>query len=788
MKLKLLLSLMLIGTVCFGQTTIKGKIVGKNNDPVVNAAVHVLNTNTGTTTDAEGAFVLTLREGQYDLLITAIGYAQVRQTIAVSQGDTNDINVQLTESIIQLDDVVVTAEKEETDLQKVPYSISALTSKKVADFRLWNTRDITAIVPNLYSANPGDNRNVTSIRGITSSSYDPAVATYIDGVNQFTLDTYLSQLFDVERIEVLRGPQGTLYGRNAMGGVINIITRQPNNQREVLAEVSAGTAGQQRYTLGFKAPVIKNKLFFGAAGIYDRTDGFYTNTYNDTNFDEKKSFTGSYFLTWLVNPAWSVTLNAKHAANRNFGAFPLVMGVEEAFENPYQLNQNAITKLVDNILNSALKINHAGKAINFLSLTTYQSNYRYYDQPIDGDFSPLDIITIKNNYGKDWNNVDVFTQEFKVSSSTSSSSPLRWTAGAYAFRQNTPFKQASQFGEYGDLYGAQPFSAVINTGTGKSDGIAGYGQVTYTLENFDFTAGVRYDHEKKTQSALGEYQPSLDPEPIFVIRPDTSASTSYTAISPKVGVTYHLSDQSQVYGLYTKGYRTGGLTQISSDPSQGVLFEYKPEFSNNVEVGLKSSFIENKVLLNVAAFFVTVKDAQIPTLVLPEGVTVTRNAGELESKGVEIELSAQPIRGLQIDYNMGFTDAKYKTLSLPVTQEDFSVIMENKDGNRQIFTPRTTSMLAVQYNYVDAENVRLFVRAEWMMIGKQYFDLANTIEQNTYHLFNTRIGVAHNGWEAALWGRNISDKRYMSYAYDFGGIHLGDPATWGFTVSKRLTF
>ena len=114
--------------------------------------------------------------------------------------------------------------QKDEQLQKVPFSISALTSKEVKEYRLWNAKDLTAIVPNLYSANSGDERNVASIRGIGTTSYDPAVATYIDGVNQFTLDTYTSQLMDVERIEVLRGPQSTLYGRNAMGGVINIIT------------------------------------------------------------------------------------------------------------------------------------------------------------------------------------------------------------------------------------------------------------------------------------------------------------------------------------------------------------------------------------------------------------------------------------------------------------------------------------------------------------------------------------------------------------------------------------
>src|SRR4029078_1299097 len=136
----------------------------------------------------------------------------------------------------------------EENVQAIPSSISALSAKSISDYRIWNSKDLTAIVPNLYSANPGDGRNVTSIRGVTSSSYDPAVTTYIDGVNQFTLDTYIPQLFDVTRIAVLRGHQGTLYGRSAMGGVINIITRQPTNETNGFVEINAGKYGEQRYS------------------------------------------------------------------------------------------------------------------------------------------------------------------------------------------------------------------------------------------------------------------------------------------------------------------------------------------------------------------------------------------------------------------------------------------------------------------------------------------------------------------------------------------------------------
>src|SRR5690606_41515849 len=146
-----------------------------------------------------------------------------------------------------------------------------INASEVTEFRMWNADQVTAIIPNVYSANPGDNRNVTSIRGITSTSYDPSVATYVDGVNQFSLDTYIAPLFDTERIEVLRGPQGTLYGRNAMGGVINILTTQPGNQTRGFAAISAGSNGRQRSWLGVTTPIGPTELVLGGSRLAEES-------------------------------------------------------------------------------------------------------------------------------------------------------------------------------------------------------------------------------------------------------------------------------------------------------------------------------------------------------------------------------------------------------------------------------------------------------------------------------------------------------------------------------------
>ncbi|WP_311195964.1 TonB-dependent receptor domain-containing protein [Antarcticibacterium sp. 1MA-6-2] len=211
------------------------------------------------------------------------------------------------------------------------------------------------------------------------------------------------------------------------------------------------------------------------------------------------------------------------------------MGVDAAFENPYTLNQNEISTMKDNTFNTSLVIEHKGQNINFSSQTSYQKNYQYYEDPIDADFSPLDGISIINNYGKDWNNVKVATQEFRFSSPSGPGRDLEWTAGTYMFYQESPVKQATHFGEDAPLLGSEEINySLINTSEGTNKGIAFFGQLNYqVLEKIGVIAGLRYDHEYKKQSVLGEYQPDTDAQPLFEYQSDSSATASFKAFSPK---------------------------------------------------------------------------------------------------------------------------------------------------------------------------------------------------------------------------------------------------------------
>ncbi len=766
--------------------SITGVVQNEKGNPIDGATISILNNSMQTISNQKGYFSFDeLKNGKYTLSIKSLGYAEISKEIninAINNSKSTAIKFILIASTNQLDEVVVTAEKKEELLQKIPASITALNAKQINAFGLWNTKEITGIIPNLYSADPGDNRDVNSVRGIATSSYDPTVATYIDGVNQFSLDTYIPTLFDVERIEVLRGPQGTLYGRNAMGGVINIITKQPNNASSGFADISVGNYNQQRITAGFKTPLIKDKLFFGASILSNKRDGYYTNEFTQSSYDNQNGLSGNYFLKYIVSSCWDINLNFKHLANENQGPFPLVFGTEEALNNPYRLNQNSITTMKDKTSNSSLTIRYTGSGFNFSSQTAYQQNYRYYTNPIDGDFSPIDAISVINNYGSKWNNNKVLTQDFKFTSAPSSNSKLKWTAGAFLFYQDAPVKQATRFGIDANLMmiGDSLFS-IINTSTTLKKGFAIYGQATYALsDKLNMSFGLRNDYENQTQSILGEYQRDPSPE-LYTTTSDTLGRTNFNALSPKLSLDYQVNNNSLWYGSYSKGFRAGGLSPLSSDPSQPPLVGYLPEYSNNFETGIKNNWLNNKLILNIALFYTKVTDAQVPSLILPDAITITKNTGQLSSKGLEAELMFIPTKGVLLQYAFGTTSASYDKLE--IASQGASV---NLAGKRPIFTPSSTSLLAAQYSFPVSSELQIMLRGEWKYIGTTYFDLANSIQQSPYHLLNAKLGMEYKKTALSFWAKNLAGTKYISYGYDFGAVHLGDPAIFGTSFSYKF--
>lgn len=767
-----------------GRGVVKGRCIDTSGAPVEGVEVRLLNTGLSTATGREGAFSLfSVAPGRYTLSLTSPSYAELLMDLsAVADGDLSMGDIVLRDAGRILSEVVVTGDRRETRAERSAMAATSFGARQVAELRLWDLSQLTALVPNLYTAEPGDGRNVTGIRGIATTSYDPAVATYVDGVNQFSLDTHLPQLSDVERVEVLRGPQGTLFGRNAMGGVVLVTTRKPTDRTTGFAELSAGSHGLQRHIAGFRTPLVKDRLYLGSSAMLHRRRGYHLNLYDGSDFDRMRQLYGNHYLRWTPSQAWTVVLNLKHLSGRNEGAFPLSPDPVTAKDEPHRLNQNATSTMSDNTLDASLAVTKDHRRFRMTAVTAYQANHRFYSPPIDGDFSPLDIVSIRNDYGEGMNRNRVWTQEIRFQEPTGDDGPWKWTAGVFLFDQHNPVRQATLFGRDAGVFGVTgaPFS-ITNQNVSSAQGWAGFGQATRNLGGrWRFTTGLRHDRETRRLAVRSEFE--APGSPAVVTRPDTSARRSYSALSPKLGIQYLIDDAQQVYLNYSRGFRTGGLTPVGSDPSAPPLFAFGPESSDNLEAGWKLRTAENRFRMGVYAFLSRVTDVQTPTLLLPDAVTVTRNTGDLRSHGMELEMEAVPVRGLEMRLAGGFTDARYRRLLLSVDGEE-----KDLKGNRQILTPSHTLMTSAQYGWPVGRrrSTLLQGRVECLLTGRTFFDLRNEISQNAYALMNARVGLQMRKISLHLWARNLTRTLYIDYAYDFGASHLGAPRTWGATLAFR---
>jgi len=766
----------------FSQETIKLSISAKNKQGIKVEGIEVSLLNSNQLVDVNektGIVFNNLSKGYYELLITAEGYASV---IWKGQLDrSQEVSILMEPNSIKLDEVVVSSDKKQANILNTPGSISSINAKQIRDMRIWEISDLSGFAPNLFIANSGDNRNVTGIRGMVTTSYDQSVATYVDGVAQFNLDTYIPQLNEIESIDIIRGAQGTFYGRNAMGGVINITTKKPTNATQVNAGVQIGNYGQKRINAAVNAPIIKNKLFLGLSALHDTKNGFYTNEFLNKKFDKQQQTMLNLQLKYFLTKGWSLQADLKQYIAKNDGAFPLVNDMKALFENPYTLSQNLTSSMRDNSRNVSVVAKHKGKKTDITLQHARQRNYRFYEKSLDADFSPADIVGIFNNYGKDFNTVNVMTNELRFNSVKSSpEQAFEWSAGIYQFSQKSPTKQATVFGKDAGLFGIPDKNfSIISINKGENNGLAAYGHMSYTInEKISVNGGMRIDNENRKLTIGSQYE--KQPRPAIPTMADTTGKSSYGAFSPKLGIQFQPTAEQLMYLSFSRGFRSGGLTSISSDPSQVPLSAYNPEFSNMFEAGIKGKDKNNQFRYAIAFFYNKVMDIQTPLLVLPDAVTIIQNAGEMNAWGLEGEMEIKLAKGLSLQYSGGLTSAKYAVLGVVSNgaQVDLS-------GNKQVFTPSTTNYFATQYQTSIAAHELMF-RLEYNHTGKQFFDLANTIEQKAYGLVNFRSSIRTNHFDISVWGRNLMGKKYINYAYDFGAAHLGNPRMIGIGLGWRL--
>ena len=770
------------------RATVSGRVIdAQTNEALEGALVSVANSAVRGTSGKDGAFRLVgVPAGRQTLTVIRIGYA--RQALTIDASGSAPVEIRLSPTSVQLDELVVSADKAEASINAVPYAISAVTGEQLAKIKAETPADLTAVVPNLTNANAGiSGFNFPTIRGVNSAGgniFETAVATYADGVYQVDADGTNFEFGEVERVEVLRGPQGTLYGRGALGGVINVITREPTNQPRGFAKVEFGNVSQQRYAVGLAGPLVKGKLFATVSGTNNRRGAFIQNldlAGKATDYDGRNSVSGSAKLKFIPSPRFSVGLSIGAQKDNDRGILALALNDSVVRARPYTVTNDASNDERRYLYNGSLVARYFGNQIDVTSTTG--RNYlrrRLGPEGADIDFSPFPLLVAyygSTGPSKDGYRARSWSQEFKLASSARTDRKVTWLVGSYFFRQKTdnPFELA--FAQAVSPIG-QAFHAA-NYDTTKVHGGALYGQATWALgPKVDLTTGLRWEKQNteryaRTDLVLGG----------GVTLPGTVqiGEQDSKAVTWRLSLGYRPSDIATLYGTFSRGFRPGGINFAQVPGAKNP--PYDPEYLDNYETGLKIRDRSNRVQATAVLFLIKWKDQQLGVLEPSTQQFLIVNTGRSTAKGAELELSALPAPRFRLDWALGVTDGQYDKLNL-----SYSGTPTTLDGNRLTFTPKFTSSLAAEHSFRlgrPSQHRELSLRADWRLLGEQFFDLRNTNRQGTYGLLGAQASLALDPVTVTFWGRNLGDKQFKVYGSN-SLVLLGDPRTFGVTLSTQL--
>ncbi|MEM6432832.1 MAG: TonB-dependent receptor [Cyanobacteria bacterium P01_D01_bin.115] len=648
--------------------------------------------------------------------------------------------------------IVVTAEKTPEDLQDVPISITALTEEAIADANINALEDIAANTPN-FSVFQFGSRAFTnySIRGLGNSNFlsRDAVGFYVDGVPYDWAAFIDFDLPNLERVEILRGPQSILYGRNAQAGVINLITRQPTNELEFNGGASYGSYNDRDLRVSISGPLVENELFYQLSGSYAARDGYTVNTVLDEDVDYQSGRTGRAQLLWTPTDNWEISFNA-YVDDYSDGGYALAF-LDQA--DPFEVEQTFNGNFDRTTNTQALRLAYDNPDFEFTSITARR--FSQSESLFDADASAADIFRIRNDFDS-----TLWSQELRLQS-PAAGDRWEWIVGGYFESRAFGNDEAQIFGDDAASLGAAP-GAILTNGDVDETTLAAFGQVSYRLNDaLTVTGGLRYESVNSTLNSYDNVFAAPDGTPLFTLNTAADIEQNSAVVLPRLAIEYRATPDVMLYGSVTRGYRPGGVN-FRADNLQTLTFD--EERSWNYEVGAKSSWWDDRFIVNLALFHNSVDNYQVLVGDLLN-IDSIENA-DVSIFGGELEVRAIPLEGLEIIAGLGLVDAEFTDYSNPGTGEDF-------EGNQLTFSPSLTYNLAVQYR----SDLGLLGRVELLGFGTTYFDDANTLKQDPYAIVNARLGYEFDNAGIYLFANNLFDTEYITQAFAFPPF--GDVAAFG---------
>lgn len=714
------------------------------------------------------------------------------------------------------DDIVVTATRRPERMQKVPIAISIVDGETLRANNLNNLRDITSQVPSLNFRTAASAKDqALFLRGLgtvsTSPGVESSVSTVVDGVvlarqGQATMD-----LLDVDHIEVLRGPQGTLFGKNASSGVLNIVTRRPGFNFEGFGDAAfyAGNGNEWRVRGGVSGGLVADRVAAGITGFVSHYDGDVRNVFNGARlggFDKHGAraklllkpgggeteilLAADYMHSKDTSPQGVVTTTTRTAFPTNavtsFPAFAAALSPVVASRYNRTINSNYDTFSTDTNWGVSMEINAPIGNFDFTSVSAYRewTNTQFQDQ----DRLPGAVVGFPQQHDRGGQAFNQLSQELRLASPKGDA--VDFVVGLFAFR-----------GKNGDTYRRETIVRNANNTTATYNGVATYGVTTtnyaafgeaniHFSERFRMIAGMRFIHDD-VEYHYNRVSTSAVPVPGIQAAFASTGSTSATDFSGRAGLQFDIGSRAMTYVTYSRGYK-GPAYNISFSMLPQDTLALKPETSDAYEAGLKSRFFNGAVQLNLAAFLTKFANYQVPFFDVLNGSAITRliNAGRVSTRGVEVDLSAKLSRAFTLSGALAYTDAKIDSFTCPAGTNASCLV----NGYPLPFAPKWKGNARIGYRVPLSDTLDLTLGTDFSAQTKTQYSInqtPDTIEPG-FVIWNGTIGLASvDGLEINLLVKNITNRSYSPYLQTFGQgvvrfVPRDDRRYFGINVHKKF--
>lgn len=756
----------------WGQSmNISGKI-SDNQDVIPGVSVSVKGATKGTSTDFNGNYEISAVKGDI-LIFSFIGYAS--QEIKVS--DQAIINVTLIESAQSLDEVVIKgftgiigkSRKRVSSIQTTPESVTAFNSKGIEKTGINNVASFANLVPNLkLSETQAVGVNSLVIRGIPQiRNTDAPVAFVFDGVTIADPSLLNQELFDLALIEVVKGPQGALYGKNAIGGAINIYSKEPTNANKNKFSLGYGNGNALTASFITSGALKKDKVFYRFSSQYKNFDGLLTNEFLNKNVDFRKELTVRGQLKFRITPKFKASTTLQYIDSKG-GATYYSISPEDAASglgfttyldpNP-EAGNNVISQDVFGEsdmknLYTNLNLEYTSDKVKLQAITSYSKVDR--STIGDLDFTNVDIFNGGLDQGET-NDTKSFNQELRLTN-RKTDTKFDWSVGGFYQDVERSFYQSDL--TFDDYWAVTDYVVNFNT-------IALFGFFDYKLtDKLTASAGLRYDIDKI------ELDDSLNAQ---------EDEKNKNVFQPKLSLAYQATKNTLLYTNYGRGYRNGGFNPVATD-----LFDrgFKAEISENYELGFKTSSWGNRFILNGSVFYSDFTNRQQFAITNDFFIPGNFNYDKSTITGFEFDTKTRVSKYLDVLFNYGFVKSTIKeggVLDSGRNLNDFN------DKNTSL-VPQNNFNFGLESNIPLNENSTLDVSVNYNGTGKIYWTDSNdsSLTSDAYQLLDAKATFTHKKIKVSLWARNILDQQYYLEYSDFGFGWRGTPATVGTTFTVNF--